>query len=144
MGGSNPSANYALFCLESWNHSIKGMIEANSQKNRSNLYHMTYIVQLGWSKTTKHFSVNPENFLVDTKQAGKQVSKQVDSSFPPSDRNFSAFWVAILAKYVVLFILGKCLFDSYNDLWFLLKFGLECSIMFMYHSKTSREHVFFH
>ena len=32
MGGSNPSANYALFCLESWNHTIKGMIEANSQK----------------------------------------------------------------------------------------------------------------
>ena len=41
------------------------------------------------------------------------MSKQVDTSFPPSD-SFSDFRVVILAKYVVFFILGKCLLDSYQ------------------------------
>ena len=48
------------------------------------------------------------------KRTGEQASKQVDSSFIPSDRYFSAFWVVISAIYVVLFILGKCLLDFYQ------------------------------
>ena len=40
------------------------------------------------------------------------MSKHVNSSFPLSDRYFSGFWLVISAKYVVLFILGKCLLDE--------------------------------
>ena len=38
---------------------------------------------------------------------GEQASKQMDSSFPFSGKFFSAFWLVISAKYVVLFILGN-------------------------------------
>ena len=55
-----------------------------------------------------------ENSLVDIKLAGEQVGKQVDPSFFPPGRYFSSFSVVISAKYVVLFILGKCLLDSYE------------------------------
>ena len=36
------------------------------------------------------------------------------SEFLTSDRYFSCLWVVILATYVVLFILGDCLLDSYQ------------------------------
>ena len=36
------------------------------------------------------------------------------SEFLTSDRYFSFLWVVILATYVVLFILGDCLLDSYQ------------------------------
>ena len=42
----------------------------------------------------------------------KQASKQVE--FLPSDRYFSFFWVVISVTYIVLFVLGKCLLDSYE------------------------------
>ena len=48
------------------------------------------------------------------KEVGEQASKQVDPSFLPSDRYFSAFWVVISAKCVVLFFLGKFLLYSYK------------------------------
>ena len=101
--------------LESWSHTIKGMIKENSWKNRSNQYHMRQIAWLDWSKTAKHFSVNScEKFLswqVASRRAGKQAS-----GFHPSDRYFSFFWVVISTMHVVLFILGKCLLDS-NQLY---------------------------
>ena len=33
------------------NHTIKGMTEENSKKNRSDLYHVRQIVQLDWPMT---------------------------------------------------------------------------------------------
>ena len=43
------------------------------------------------------------------KRADEQASKQVDPSFLPSDRYFSAFWVVVLDSYQFLLI-----FDFYN------------------------------
>ena len=90
-----------LIWLEPWNHTIKRMIQANSPKNRSKLYHVRYkshtLIGQKWQNTFRW--THKGNFLVDTEQAGKQASKQaskqVHSRFPLSDRNFSGFWVVI-------------------------------------------------
>ena len=148
-----------LIRLESWNHTIKEMKEVSFGKNNSGLYHVRKIARLDWSKSAKQFSVNsrrkllfyycPYSFQGTFLQLNllqlpinelKQNSKQVDSSFPLSDKYFSVFWVVISAKYVVLFILEKCLLHSYSYLWYLLEFG---STIFMYHGKTFRRHVSF-
>ena len=67
-----------LIWLESWSHTIKGMIEENSQKNRSNQYHVRLIAWLDWSKTAKHFSVNSHRKFLSwhevSWQAGKWIS----------------------------------------------------------------------
>ena len=67
-----------LIWLESWSHTIKGMIEENSQKNRSDQYHVRLIVWLDWSKTAKHFSVNSHRKFLSwhevSRQAGKWIS----------------------------------------------------------------------
>ena len=55
----------------------------------------------------KHFSVNTHRKFL--KQAGKQAR-----GFLPSDRYFSFFWIIILTMFVVPFILGKCLLNSYQ------------------------------
>ena len=65
-----------------------------------------------------------ENFLVDTKRAGEQVSKQVDfSSQTDTFHSFGYIVTSITYVVLVLFILGKCLLDSYQlfliyiDVW---------------------------
>ena len=107
-----------LTWLESSNPTIKGMMEENSWKNRSNWYHVRQIVQLDWSKTAKHFSVNScGKFtwkLTWKIEASRQASKQVNFSHEADTRYFSYFWAVISAMYVVLFILGKCLLYSYQ------------------------------
>ena len=63
-----------------------------------------------WLNGKTLFSKLMQNFLVDMRQAGKQAS----SGFLPSDRYFSFFWVVISVMYVVFFILGRFLSDSYQ------------------------------
>ena len=46
------------------------------------------------------------------RQGGEQASKQ--KNFSPYDEYLSFFWVIISMMYVVLFILDKCLLDSYQ------------------------------
>ena len=70
----------------------------------------------------------------------EQASKQVDPSFLPSHSYFSAIWVVISASYVLLFILGKWLLDSYQLVLIFTEGGY---IIFMYHSKTFIHHVSF-
>ena len=96
--------------LESWSHAIKGMIEENSQKNRTNRYHMRWIVWLDWSK---HISVNSHGKFLSWHEESRWAGDQA-SGFILSDRYFSFFWVVISMVYVVLSILGKCLLDSYQ------------------------------
>ena len=72
----------------SWSHTIKGMIEENFQKNRSNQYHVRSIVWLDWPKTTKHFSVNLCKKFLSQHEARRRASKWI---------LFSVFWVAISA-----------------------------------------------
>ena len=66
-----------LIWLESWNHSIKGMVEINSQKNSSNLYQVRQITCLDWSKTAKHFSVNSCRKFLSWSEARRQSSKWI-------------------------------------------------------------------
>ena len=42
-----------LTWLQSQNHSLNGMIDANYQKNRTALYHVRQIVRHDWSKPTE-------------------------------------------------------------------------------------------
>ena len=65
----------------------------------------------------------------------------MDSSFSFSDRNFSAFWVVLSAKYVVIFIGRKYLLDSEQLLLIFTKVG---SKMFLRPGKTLRQHVSFY
>ena len=75
-------------------------------------------MQLDWSKTAKHFSVNScGKFtwkLTWKIEASRQASKQVNFSHEADTRYFSYFWAVISAMHVVLFILGKCLLYSYQ------------------------------
>ena len=99
---------FPLIWLESWNHTMKGILEVNSGENRSDLYNVRWIARLDWSKTAKQFSVNARGKFLNW----HEVSGQVDSSFPLLNRYFSTFWLVISVNYVVLFFLGKCLLDS--------------------------------
>ena len=99
----------------------------------------TIIAQLDWSKTAKHFSVNSRGKFLSWHETRMQAGKQA-SGFLFSDRYFSFFWVVISTIYVVLFILGKSLLDSYQ-LFFI--FAAACSTTFVYHGKTFRWHVSF-
>ena len=86
--------------LESWNRTIKRMIEVNSGKN-SDLYHVRQIARLDWSKTVKQFSVKSRRkFHSWHEWQGEQASKQVDSSFPLSDKYFSAFWLVLYSRKI--------------------------------------------
>ena len=78
-------------------------------------------------------------FLVDTKRGGKQASKQVDPSFLPSDRYFSAFR-AVISAICCTFDLGQMFIRFLSITLFLLKFG---SLIFIYQDKTCRQHVSF-
>ena len=70
-------------------------------------------MRLAWSKTGNQFSVNSREKFLSGHEANKQAGKQA-SGFLPSDRYSSFFRVVISMMYVVLFILGKCLLDSYQ------------------------------
>ena len=59
------------------------MIEVNSGKNRSDLYHVREIARLDWTKMGKQFSVNSRRKFLSWHEASRG-SKQVDSSFPLS------------------------------------------------------------
>ena len=97
--------------LESWNHTIKGMIEVNFGKNRSDLYHMRKIAWINWWKTPKQFSVNSHRKFFSWHEASRRASKWTLVS--PSLRYFSSFWLVISLKYCT-FNLGKCLLDSHQ------------------------------
>ena len=66
-----------LIWLESWSHSIKGMIKENSRKNRSDQYRMRQIMWLDWSKTGKHFSVNSSGKFLSWHEASRWASKWI-------------------------------------------------------------------
>ena len=81
-----------LIWLESWSHTIKGMIEENSQKNISNLCHLRKITQLDWSKTAKHFSVNSRGKFLTT--ADHQLSETF--SFIKISKALTEWWIFYL------------------------------------------------
>ena len=79
----------SLIWLESWNQALKGIIEVNSRKKRSKLYHM--IVCLGWSKKAKSFPVNSHGKFLYWYQASRRTSKWTLVFLSQTFRNFSAF-----------------------------------------------------
>ena len=112
----------ALIWLESWSHTIKGMIEENYRKNSNDRYHLRWIAPLDWPKTAKHFSANSHRTFHSWHEMIRRAGKK-SIGFLPSDRCFS-LWVVISLMHIVHFILSKCLLDSYQliliftDVWF--------------------------
>ena len=99
--------------LESWNHTTEGMIEVNSGKNRSDLYHMRQITWLDWSKTATQFSVNSHGKFLSCHKASRRASKwtEVFPSLSLKQILFSNL-VSYFSKICCTFNLGKCLLDS--------------------------------
>ena len=71
----------ALIWLISWNYALKGMIEVNSQKTGSKLYHIphsiNHVASLVKNIKTIFSKLAPKMFML---VSGEQVSKQVESS----------------------------------------------------------------
>ena len=72
--------------------------------------------QLDWSKTAKQFSLNSCGKCICQYQATRRAGKQalgLESSFLRIlDTFHPPFYVVILVKFTVLFVLGKCLMGS--------------------------------
>ena len=85
---------FPLIWLESWSHTMKGMIEDNYQTNRSEQYHVKKIAWLDWPKTAKHFSVNSGGKFLSWHEANRRASK----------------WISPLRQ--ILFILLGSYFDD--------------------------------
>ena len=133
-------ASVKKICLHSmdacnrWRNTMTGMRKENSQKNRSNWYHVISNCVAWLVKNSKTL------FSKLTQKISYKVSRRASKwIFPPPERYFSFFWVVNSMIYVV-FILGKCSLDSYQSFLYLLKFG---STTFVYHHMTFRRHVSF-
>ena len=85
---------FPLIWLESWSHTMKGMIEDNYQTNRSEQYHVRKIAWLDWPKTAKHFSVNSGGKFLSWHEVNRRASK----------------WISPLRQ--ILFILLGSYFDD--------------------------------
>ena len=73
---------------------------------------MSEITWFDWSKTAKQFSVNSHGKFLCQYQASRQASAQPGVFLSQDFRYFPAFEVAILVKYTVLLVLGKCVMAS--------------------------------
>ena len=67
---------------------------------------------LDWSKLAKQFSVNSQRKFICQYQASRQASAWLAVFVSQNFKYFPAFKLVILVKYIVLFVLGKCLMDS--------------------------------
>ena len=68
---------FPLIWLEFWSHTIKGMIEENSRKNKSDRYQVRYVARLDWLKTAKQFSANSRGKFLSWREAIRQVNKWI-------------------------------------------------------------------
>lgn len=111
-----------LTWLQSQNHSLYGMIDANYQKNRTALYHVRQIVRHDWSKPTEQKNKseikNAENKKLHRKlldvvlvyhATGFYRGKFLSQTF----RYFSAFSSIALVNVLYTFLLGQTVLDSY-------------------------------
>ena len=98
--------------IKTFNRSIQGIATWNSRE-KSQLYHVSKIAQLDWSKTAKQFSVNSgRKFLsLSGKQATRKASAWPAVFLSQNFRYFPVFWDVISVKYTVIFVLGTCLMD---------------------------------
>ena len=69
-------------------------------------------MRLDWSKVAKQFSVNSHRKFLCQYQASRQASAWLAVFVSQNFKYFPAFKLVILEKYIVLFVLGKCLMDS--------------------------------
>ena len=90
--------------------SIQGIATCNSQEKIKSAIPCEQSYNLIGQKQQHSFQyTHTENFFVSIRQAGKcSPCSFLSQEF----RYFPIFPVAILVKYIVLFLLGKCLMDS--------------------------------
>ena len=113
------------------------MIE-NFQKNKSGRYHLRQIVQLDWSKMTKHFSVNTCRKFLSWHEARRQPSNWIS----PHIQILFILLVSYFNDVCCTFHLGKMFIRSLSIIFlYLLQFG---TTIFMYYNKTFRWPCFFH
>ena len=126
-----------LIWLESWNHTIEGMIEVNSEKNRSNLYHVRYFLWLDWSKMAKHLSVNLHEKFLSLPEANRQASKWILVSL---SLTFFSFLGSYLSEICCTLHLGQ-MFIRFLTITF--DFYWSLALRFSYIMVSFRQHVSF-
>ena len=106
---------------------IKGMIEENCVKNRSNRYQVRGIARLDWSKMAKHLSVNSRGKFLSWHEVSRQLF--------------------LLGSYFsdvcCTFHLGKMFIRFLSINFYILLFTNFYSTTFVYHGRTFRRHVSF-
>ena len=126
-----------LIWLESWNHTMQGMIEVYKfweKCERPILCEINCAAWLVKNGQTVFSKFTQKTYLTWS----EQTSKQVDSSFPLWQILFT-FWLVISGKYVEPFILGNCLLDMNFDFYWNLALQLSCITL----AKTFRHHFSF-